>query len=163
MALGQLPEARDYDEEGEAIFADINITPLTDLFLVMLIIFMVSASAAVDKAEQEREKVQKTVETEKRSGLKVNLPSGAAQEIDPTTKSLIVSIAANGELSINGQKVASADVDRVFESAFAENKNTQVIIKADKGVHHGRVVSIMERAKRVGLTRLAIATRGGGK
>src|ERR1044071_5678069 len=86
MAIGKLPdEDIGSDDAGEAIFAEINITPLTDVFLVMLIIFMVSALAVQVEARREKHKVkeeQEKAEVEKKTGLKVNLPSGAAQEID---------------------------------------------------------------------------------
>jgi biopolymer transport protein ExbD len=153
MALGKLPD----DEETGAIFAEINITPLTDIFLVMLIIFMVSSSVAVERATQAVERAA----TAQRSGLKVNLPEGAAKEIDPGSNSLVVGIMADGEIVVNGQKVAEPDLQNLFRSAFAKDKATQVVIKADAGVHHGRVVGVMELAKEVGLSHLAIATKGG--
>ena len=98
---------------------------------------------------------------EKSSGLKVNLPSGEAQEVDPGSLSLVVAISKNGEIAVNGQKVTSEEFDRALQAAFTTNKDTQVVIRADTGVEHGRVVGIMERAKRIGLHKLAIATRGG--
>ena len=82
MAIGKLPDDDGGDDGGESIFAEINITPLTDVFLVMVIIFMVSALAVQVEARREKTKVkdeQKQAEIEKKSGLKVNLPSGAAQ------------------------------------------------------------------------------------
>ncbi len=161
MAIGKLPDGDIEDDDG-AIFADINITPLTDLFLVMLIIFMVTASVAVEKATKDKKKVESQAETQKRAGLKVNLPSGAAQEIDPTSSSLIVAISANGDMTVNDERIKEEQLDLVFRNAFARDKNTQVILKADTGVNHGRVVGVMERAKQVGLTRLAIATRSSG-
>jgi biopolymer transport protein ExbD len=159
MALGGLPEA-DVEGSEDAIFSEINITPLTDIFLVMLIIFMVSASAALEKEKERRAEVEESVASEKRAGLKINLPSGSAQEIDPTSKSLIVAISVGGEIAVNDEKISPKDLDNVFQSAFSMNKDTQVVIKADKGVEHGTVVGVMERAKSVGLTRLAIQTRG---
>jgi len=159
MALGGLPEA-DLEGSEDAIFAEINITPLTDIFLVMLIIFMVSASAALEQHKKEAEEVKERVESEKRSGLRVNLPAGAAQEIDPASATLIVAIAINGEIAVNDQTVAENDLEKIFRSAFARDQRTQVVIKADRGVNHGRVVGVMEQAKNVGLTRLAIQTRG---
>ena len=159
MALGQLPEA-DLEGSEEAIFAEINITPLTDMFLVMLIIFMVSASAELSHEKEKTREVTEQVEKEKRSGLKVNLPAGAAQEIDVRAATLIVAISVDGEIAVNEMQIADGDVERVFRSAFARDKNTQVVIKADTGVNHGRVVAVMEVAKQVGLTRLAIQTRG---
>ena len=157
MAIGKQP---DVDLEGgeESIFAEINITPLTDVFLVLVIIFMVSASAAVSEHEEKRRKLEEQVAAEKRSGLEVNLPSGAAQEIDPSKASLVVTILVSGEVIVNEKKVSEADLERMFQSAFLRDKATQVVLKADKGVQHGRVVAVMERAKKVGLTRLAIGT-----
>jgi biopolymer transport protein ExbD len=157
MAIGRQPDADGGDEGGGddgALFADINITPLTDIFLVLLIIFMVGSTAAAQKKMEQ-------VKQEKSSGLKINLPSGQAQEIDPGRKSIVVGIQANGAVVVNGQPIKDGDLDRVFVSAFTTDKDTQVVIRADAGVTHGRVVGIMERARTVGLTRLAIATKGG--
>ena len=103
MAIGKLPdEDGGGDEGGEAIFAEINITPLTDVFLVMVIIFMVSALAVQVEARREKHRVkeeQQQAEVEKKSGLKVNLPSGAAQEIDiGFARVLCIRITYLGEL-----------------------------------------------------------------
>lgn len=167
MAIGKLPDAGDdgVEEGGESIFAEINITPLTDVFLVMVIIFMVSALAVqaernlVKKEVVEKEKQE---EIEKRSGIKVNLPSGAAQEIDPSKQSLVLVIPIQGDVQVGGKIMRDPELDNLFRAAFARDKLTQVVLKADKGVAHGRVVNLMERAKQVGLTRLAIGTSGGG-
>lgn len=165
MAIGKLPDSGDDagEEGGESIFAEINITPLTDVFLVMLIIFMVSALAVQVEARQEKAKInkqQEQSEVEKRSGLRVNLPSGQAQEIDPSKASLVLVIPINGDVNVGGKNIPDGEVDNLLRAAFVKDKLTQVIIKADKGVSHGRVVNIMERAKGVGLTRLAIGTSG---
>jgi biopolymer transport protein ExbD len=165
MALGKLPD-QDGDDEGggESIFAEINITPLTDVFLVMVIIFMVSALAVQVEARQEKKKVaeaQEQSEVEKRSGLKVNLPQGQAQEIDTTKQSLVLTVPLQGDVDVGGKSIPDAELDNLFRAAFARDKNTQVVLKADKGVQHGRVVNLMERAKQAGLTRLAIGTSGG--
>jgi biopolymer transport protein ExbD len=146
MALGKVP-----DEEGDGssgLFAEINITPLTDIFLVLLIIFMVSSSVMVETASRE--------------GVKVNLPKGATKDIDPGAKSLVVSITKAGAIMVSGQPVQESDLRNLFKSAVAKDASTQVIIEADEGVTHGTVVHVMEIAKDSGLVRLAIATRGGG-
>lgn len=165
MAIGKLPDP-DAEEEGggDSIFAEINITPLTDVFLVMVIIFMVSALAVQVEARQEKKKVaeaQEQSEVEKRSGLKVNLPQGQAQEIDPSKASLVLVIPLTGDVDVGGKRIGDGDLDNLFRAAFSRDKNTQVVLKADKGVPHGRVVNLMERAKQAGLTRLAIGTSGG--
>jgi len=165
MAIGKLPDDDAGEEAGsESIFAEINITPLTDVFLVMVIIFMVSALAVQVEARQEKKKVkdeQAQVDQEKKSGLKVNLPSGAAQEIDTSKASLVLVIPLSGDVAVGGKVMRDDQLNSLFQAAFQRDKNTQVVLKADKGVAHGRVVNIMERAKQAGLTRLAIGTSGG--
>jgi biopolymer transport protein ExbD len=166
MAIGRLPDDDAGGEEGggESIFAEINITPLTDVFLVMLIIFMVSALAVQVEARQEKKKVkveQEQAEIEKKSGLKVNLPSGAAQEIDTSKASLVLVVPLQGDVAVGGKIMRDDQLDALFQAAFQRDKSTQVVLKADKGVAHGRVVNLMERAKQAGLTRLAIGTSGG--
>lgn len=165
MAIGKLPDDDSGgDDGGEAIFAEINITPLTDVFLVMLIIFMVSALAVQVEARREKRKVkdeQQAAEIEKKTGLKVNLPSGAAQEIDTSKQSLVLVIPISGDVSVGGKLMRDDQLDSVFQAAFQKDKSTQVVLKADRGVAHGRVVNIMERAKQAGLTHLAIGTSGG--
>ncbi len=141
MALGKLPD----DESAGGIFADINITPLTDIFLVLLIIFMVNASVMVETASRE--------------GVKVNLPKGASHDIDPGAKSLVVSVLKSNEIFVSGQAIKEEDLKNLFVSAVARDPNTQVIIEADEGVTHGTVVHVMELAKDAGMVRLAIATR----
>jgi len=165
MAIGKLPdEDVGGDDAGDAIFAEINITPLTDVFLVLLIIFMVSALAVqVDRAREKRKikDEQQQAEVEKKTGLKVNLPSGAAQEIDTSKQSLVLIIPISGDVSVGGKILRDDQLDAVFQAAFQKDKATQVVLKADRGVAHGRVVNIMERAKQAGLTHLAIGTSGG--
>lgn len=165
MAIGKQPDASasdDAEEGGDSIFAEINITPLTDVFLVMVIIFMVSALAVQVERNQEVAKKEKEEEVQQRSGLKINLPAGQAQELDPAKASLVLEIPIQGDVVIGGKAMPDGTVDNVFRAAFQRDKNTQVVLKADKGVAHGRVVNLMERAKQAGLTRLAIGTAGGG-
>ena len=167
MAIGKLPDedagGGGDDAGNDSIFAEINITPLTDVFLVLLIIFMVSALAVQAEARQERRKVkveQEQVEAEKKSGLKVNLQSGAAQEIDTSKASLVLVIPLSGDVAVGGKVMRDDQLDDLFRAAFVRDKGTQVVLKADRGVAHGRVVNLMERAKQAGLTKLAIGTSG---
>jgi biopolymer transport protein TolR len=166
MAIGKLPDSSDEgDEGGESIFAEINITPLTDVFLVMVIIFMVSALAVqVERNVEKKQKSEQEIaeDAEKRSGIKINLPSGAAQEIDPAKASLVLMIPIEGDVVVGGKPMKDAELENLFRIAFQRDKQTQVVLKADKGVAHGKVVNLMERAKAIGLTRLAIGTSGGG-
>jgi biopolymer transport protein ExbD len=132
------------DGEGD-LFADINITPLTDIFLVLLIIFMVTSSVmATDGA---------------RAGVRVNLPKGATKEISSSAKDVTVAITTDGKMVVDGREVSADALRRMFEEARAKDAETQVVVQADEATHHGRVVAVMELAKAAGLRRLAIATR----
>ena len=66
----------------------------------------------------------------------------------------------SGDVVIGGKTIPDGELDNLFRTAFARDKQTQVVLKADKAVAHGRVVNLMERAKAAGLTRLAIGTSG---
>ena len=166
MAIGKLPDADDGDAEGgnDSIFAEINITPLTDVFLVMVIIFMVSALAVQVEAGQEKKKIveqKQKVEESQKSGIKINLPQGSAQDIDPSKVSLVLEVPASGDVVVAGKTLKDPELDNLFRAAYTRDKGTQVIIKADKTVAHGRIVNLMERAKVVGLTHLAFGTGAG--
>jgi biopolymer transport protein ExbD len=142
MAMGG--PSGDEGEEG-GIFAEINITPLTDIFLVLLIIFMVTSSVmAADGA---------------RAGVKVNLPSGATKEISTSKSDITVAITTDGKMVVDGKEVSAEGLRQKFEAAKAQDADTQVVVQADEATHHGRVVAVMELAKAAGLRRLAIATR----
>jgi len=149
------------DAGDDNLFAEINITPLTDVFLVMVVIFMVSALAVQAEQNQQKkviENKEKQEQVDKSRGLKINLPSGEAQEIDPSKASLVLEVPLSGNVVVGGKEFPDDKIDDLFRAGFAKDKATQVILKADKGVQHGRVVNLMERAKKAGLTRLAIGT-----
>jgi biopolymer transport protein ExbD len=115
------------------------------------------------EARRETKKVkekQDQAEIEKKSGLTVNLPPGTAQEIDTSKASLVLVIPLSGDVAVGGKLMRDDQLNGLFQAAFQRDKTTQVVLKADKGVAHGRVVNIMERAKQAGLTRLAIGTGG---
>jgi biopolymer transport protein ExbD len=133
------------DEGGGGIFADINITPLTDIFLVLLIIFMVTTTA-IAEAGQEK------------GGFKVNLPKGGKGEVAPVPQDLAVAILADGRAVIGGKVLDDEALRGVFGETYGRNAETVVLVQADAGVPHGRVVQVMELARDVGLGRLAIAT-----
>ncbi|HEX8954090.1 MAG TPA: biopolymer transporter ExbD [Polyangia bacterium] len=138
------PKSDDLGSEAD-LFADINITPLTDIFLVLLIIFMVTSSVmATDGA---------------RAGVRVNLPKGATREIAASQKDVTVAITTDGKMVVDGKEVSADSLRKIFDDARARDPETQVVVQADEATHHGRVVAVMELAKGAGLRRLAIATR----
>jgi biopolymer transport protein ExbD len=150
MAMGKIPGSDD-DEGGDGVFAEINITPLTDLFLVLLIIFMVTSTVIVQQGPGGGA----------RAGLKVNLPKGGAADVTARPTDLSVAVLADGQYVLSGTIVSADELRRAFDKAKAENPDTVVIVQADEGVPHGTVVEVMEMAKKAGLGQLAIGVREG--
>ena len=137
---------RDAGGEEEAIFADINITPLTDIFLVLLIIFMVTTTAIAESGQD-------------RGGFKVNLPKGGAGDAGQIPRDLVVAVLADGRAVVGGKVQTDAELEATFLASARLNPDTVLVVQADKGVPHGRVVDVMETARKAGLSRLAIATQ----
>ncbi len=136
-------------ENGSGIFADINITPLTDIFLVLLIIFMVTTTAIAEAGGQN-------------GGLRVNLPRGGKSDALAPAHDLAIAILEDGRTVVGGKVVDDDALVRILDQAREANPETLVLVQADRGVAHGRVVSVMELARKHGLARLAIATRDDG-
>src|SRR5579864_6083433 len=148
MAIGRVPGTSE-DDSADGVFADINITPLTDIFLVLLIIFMVTSSVIVRNQDTGGA----------RAGIKVNLPKGGQTDITPNQADLSVAILQDGRLVLAGDVVTLDEIKKAFDDAKAKNPNTLVIVQADEGVPHGKVVEVMELAKSAGLGQLAIGVR----
>ena len=147
MAIGG-PQNGDEGEggEGSGIFADINITPLTDIFLVLLIIFMVTTTAIAEAGGQN-------------GGIKVTLPKGGQPQAARDVHDLAIAVLADGKLVVQGKVIDEAALADVLAKAHARDPETLVLVQADEGVIHGKVVAVMDLARRQGLPRLAIATR----
>ncbi len=153
MAMGQLPGEGGTDDGEGGVFSEINITPLTDIFLVLLIIFMVTSSVITQQPEAAG-----AGGTE--AGLEVVLPQGgAAADVAVSRKDLAVAVLADGRFVVNGTVVSESELRVALKEARAANPNTMVVVQADEGVPHGKVVQVMEAAKLEGLGQIAIGVR----
>jgi biopolymer transport protein ExbD len=126
-----------YSHDNESI-ADINVVPLVDIILVVLIIFMVTAPMIM------------------KPSIKVNLPQAASGEQTVQTQ-LNITIAANGSLSLNGKPADTATIVNEAKNALAQNPDIQAVISADKDVPHGAVVQVLDMIKTVGIKKFAIS------
>jgi biopolymer transport protein ExbD len=147
MALG-VPEQDGGDELESVggIFSDINITPLTDIFLVLLIIFMVTTTAIAEAGNED-------------GGFKVSLPRGGKSDEAGLVRDVTIAILQDGRAVVAGKVLDDAALETALRDARARSPDTVVLFQADEGVPHGRVVQVMELARKAGLSRLAIATR----
>jgi len=125
------------DENGSNIMAEINITPLTDIFLVLLIIFMITSSAMIE------------------SGGKVNLPKAVATKSE--TRGTTVTLTPKKEIYLNQKKVTEDTLEPALKEALAASAEKIVILRGDKDVLSGDTVKVMSMIKRAGASEIAIA------
>lgn len=125
-------------EEKE--FSEINITPFTDVVLVLLIIFMIASPFLISGA------------------IKIKLPASTTTDNSTITNIPEVYLNANNEIFVNGKKIKLEELSGLMRLEFF-NKNTKdVIIKADNDAIHGNVVHILDALKEAGAVKLLIAT-----
>ena len=123
---------------GSGFQAEINVTPMVDITLVLLIIFMVTAGFIVNPA------------------IKIELPKAASGD-SVQSSTLSVSMARGGEIFLNGQKVDEKVLAEAVRTAVAKNAKVQAVVAADKTVPHGEVVRLIDLVKRLGVAKFAIS------
>jgi biopolymer transport protein ExbD len=120
----------------DEIIAGINVTPLVDITLVLLVVMMITAKAIVSQA------------------LPMDLPKAASGSEQQDVFS--VSLGAAGETAVNQQRVPSEDaILAMAREAHAKNAEVRAVIKADAQVPHGRVVRVMDLLKQAGIAKVA--------
>ncbi len=129
------------DEEGldDGVVAEINITPLTDVFLVLLIIFMVTTSVVANQSKQ------------------VDLPG--AEVSDTTPQGVTVTVNADGEILVNDTPTAIEALFPALEAALSASREKLLILRGDKSVMLGQAVNILDLAQKAGATGIALATK----
>lgn len=124
-------------DDNDAI-ADINVVPLVDIILVVLIIFMVTAPMFMKPT------------------INVNLPKAASGDQTAPSK-LNIALTADGRINLNGTFVSEEDVRSKATEEVTKNADVQAIISADKDVPHGKVVGLLDVVKGVGVKKFAIS------
>ena len=118
----------------------LDITPIVDTVFNLLIFFALSLNFIITP------------------GIKVNLPESITEEIIREKDELIIVMNRDDTVYIDGNSITPERVTYLLSKAAQKSKETLVIIQADQDVAHGSVVRMMDRAKKAGLRRLAIAT-----
>jgi biopolymer transport protein TolR len=125
------------DDDLSGIVAEINITPLTDIFLVLLIIFMITSSAMIE------------------SGGKVNLPKAVATKTE--ARGTTVTLTPKHEIYVNQKKVSEENLEPALKDALNTSADKTVILRGDRDVLFGDTVKVMSIIKRAGASEIAIA------
>ena len=119
--------------------AEINVTPLVDVMLVLLVIFMVTAPMM-------------------QQGVQVNLPKADTKSMTPAEETVIVTVDKSGKVFINKDSVPVGDLRNRLATMFATRAKKEVFLKADADVPYGTVINTMADIKNAGIERLGMVT-----
>ncbi len=151
------PEATEPEsEESSAYFTEINVTPLTDVFLVLLIIFMVVASASVE-AERSNAESQASERMPDERALRVHTPQGASDGAI-MAKNIVVNVLPDGTIDLDGESVTIETIGAKL-TAMDDTRSDQVVIRGDETAQYKLVVRVLSAVRSAGFTRVALATR----
>ena len=126
-------------KELEGALSEINVTPLVDVMLVLLIIFMIVAPKLT-------------------SGVKVNLPKVEAAPVKISSNEVIISVTSDGGLQVGKKMVSLNELSGVLREQMQTNAKNNVYLKADENVRYGMVAEVMARVKAAGISGLGIIT-----
>ena len=124
---------------NRAVMAEINVTPLVDVMLVLLVIFMVTAPMM-------------------QQGVQVNLPKADTKAMSPADSPVVVSVNKAGKVFIDKDEIPAEQLRTRLSTMFASREKKEVFLKADAGVPYGEVVRTMADIKGAGIERLGMVT-----
>ena len=128
-----------FSSGGGKSMADINVTPLVDVMLVLLIIFMVTAPLIT-------------------TGVKIDLPRANAPQIESTEKKLTLSITRDRKVFLDAAEIAYDDIEAKLKANARVQSEKELFLDADRSLPYGVVVDVMAKAKRAGVASLGMIT-----
>ena len=131
-----------FDQRGAAnsSMSQINVTPLVDVMLVLLVIFMVTAPIL-------------------QQGVSVDLPRAEAGPLAGKDEQLVVSVTRGGEIYLNDTALTPANLEAKLRAIAAQRPDGQVFVRADQSVAYGEVVRVMAAIKAAGIHRVGMVTQ----
>jgi biopolymer transport protein TolR len=127
-------------QRDSTTISQINVTPLVDVMLVLLVIFMVTAPII-------------------QQGVQVNLPQARAGAIPGTEELLVVTIAKNGKVYLNDNPMSLGELGDKLRAIRKLQRDKQVYLRADQDVRYGVVMKTIAEIKQAGIERLGMVTR----
>jgi biopolymer transport protein TolR len=117
--------------------AEINVTPLVDVMLVLLIVFMITAPMLA-------------------SGMRVDLPQAkTAQPLDPK-EPIIITVTRDGKAFVGGDEVAPAELAQAVRAKLGNDRDRMIHVRGDRDVMYGEIVGVMDRLAAGGFSRIAL-------
>ncbi|HXN55430.1 MAG TPA: protein TolR [Myxococcales bacterium] len=130
------------DSGGRRAMTDINVTPLVDVMLVLLIIFMVTAPLI-------------------QSGVKVDLPKASAQQMEHSEEKLVLTITRDRRIFLGDAEIRGDELEQKLSSNARIQKDKELYLHADRSLPYGQVVEVMAVARRAGVESLGMITDPG--
>lgn len=125
--------------QGKKPYNEINITPLVDLTFVLLIIFILLTTAAVQ-------------------GIKVDLPSASSAQTLNEPKSRVIAVSNDGTLSIDAVPVSLAELENELRSSMATTPDLAIVLRGDRTVQYDRIMQVLDLCSKVGVPSLGMAS-----
>jgi len=124
---------------NKRFMSDINVTPLVDVMLVLLIIFMVTAPMMMQ-------------------GVEVNLPQTTVKPIKTREDPLILTVNKKREIYLENYRIELDGLERKVKKIFQNRRDKEILLRADKDVPYGFVIKVISRIKRAGIDKLGMVT-----
>jgi biopolymer transport protein ExbD len=121
------------------VYDEINITPMLDLAYVLLVIFIIMTTAAVQ-------------------GIKVQLPTASAAQALNQPKTKVISIQDDGSVSLDAVPVSMAELQTQLQTAVASDPQVPVILRGDRAVQYERIMQVLDLCSKVGVASLGMAS-----
>ena len=125
--------------DSKRFMSDINVTPLVDVMLVLLIIFMVTAPMMMQ-------------------GLDVNLPQTVAKNIKTREDPLMMTINNKKEIFLEDHRVTLEDLETKIQAIFRYRRDKEILLRADREIPYGFVIKVISGIKRAGIDKLGMVT-----
>jgi biopolymer transport protein ExbD len=128
-----------WNEDDDAAMSEINMTPLVDVMLVLLIIFIITVPVM-------------------KHAVPVELPRASSQAPDPAVQSVRLTVDAQGDFYFNEARVSDEELDRLLREQAARQPQPQVQLKGDRSVRYERVAQALAAVQRAGLRNIGFVT-----
>ncbi len=139
---GKNSHTTDSNYQSASMLSEINVTPLVDVMLVLLIVFMISAPLM-------------------QQGIQVDLPKTKSPSLSEQEKPVVLVVNKSGGVQIAGTSISNADLVNKLKAIFEKREKKEIFIQADKGISYGVVATVMAQAQAAGILRIGLVTEPG--
>ena len=127
-------------QDDEQLYDNINITPMLDLAYVLLVIFIIMTTAAVQ-------------------GIKVDLPKASQAKPLSQPKTKVIAIDSNGQISLDAVPVSMSELEQQLRNAQANNADLPVILRGDRAVQYEKVMAVLDLCSKLNISSIGLVSQ----